>query len=163
MGVLIGVVLVALTGWPWLDPTIAIFVGINILIAGYHLVSESTDGLMDVSWSKDENRRLAVVVRRFRDHDVDIHALRSRMAGHRRYAEMHVLVPGSWTVWKGHDLVEDIENAVRAEFDDVEVLCHLEPIEDPRAYGDYPAEIPLADAAPRTRHRHVEPPAIPEA
>lgn len=162
-GVLVGVVLVAITGWPWLDPTIAIIVGLNILVTGYQLVSESTGGLMDVSWSREENQHLADIVKRFRTHEVDIHALRSRMAGAQRYAEMHVLVPGEWTVWKGHDLIEEIESAIQAEFEDAEVSCHLEPIEDPRAYDDYPAEIALHDQIPATRHRHAEPPPIPEA
>lgn len=162
-GVVVGVLLVAATGWPWLDPAIALAVGLNILIAGYKLVSESTDGLMDSSWSKEDNRRLARIVRTFRTHEVDIHALRTRLAGHRRYAEMHVLVPGEWSVWKGHDLIEEIEQAVLDQFEDVEVMCHLEPIEDPRAYGDFPAEIQLQDAGLRSRYRHVEPPAIPEA
>lgn len=162
-GVVIGVLLVALTGWPWLDPVIAIIVGLNILITGYQLVSESTGGLMDISWSKEENDHLAGIVKRFRTHEVEIHALRSRMAGAQRYAEMHVLVPGEWTVWKGHDLIEEIESAIHVEFEDVEVSCHLEPIEDPRAYGDYPAEIALTDKVPATRHRHLEPPPIPEA
>ncbi|WP_134323456.1 cation diffusion facilitator family transporter [Cumulibacter soli] len=163
VGVVIGVLLVALTGWLWLDPVIAIVVGTNILIAGFRLVSESTGGLMDVSWPKEENRQLAEIVRRFRTDDVDIHALRSRVAGAQRFAEMHVLVPGNWSVWKGHDLIEDIEAAIREQFADVEVSCHLEPIEDPRAYGDFPAEITLNDAEPATRYRHREPPPIPEA
>lgn len=161
-GVVLGVILVALTGWPWLDPAIAIAVGLNILVTGYQLVSESTDGLMDVSWSKEENQKLAAIVRKFRSDEVEIHALRSRLAGHQRYAEMHVLVPGNWSVWKGHDLVEVIENAVRDGFEDVEVTCHLEPIEDPRAYGDYPAEIALAESVPvKSRPRDERP--LPEA
>lgn len=163
VGVVIGVLLVGLTGLPWLDPAVAIAVGVNILVTGFKLVSESTGGLMDISWDKDENRLLADIVRKFRSHEVDIHALRSRMAGAQRYAEMHVLVPGEWTVWKGHDLIEEIESAIREEFDDVEVSCHLEPIEDPRAYGDFPAEITLNQSVPATRHRHLDPPPIPEA
>ncbi|WP_228389185.1 cation diffusion facilitator family transporter [Cumulibacter manganitolerans] len=163
-GVVLGVLLVGLTGLPWLDPAIAIAVGLNILVAGYRLVFESTEGLMDVSWSKEENQRLATIVRAFRTDEVDIHALRSRMAGHQRYAEMHVLVPGAWTVWRGHDLVEEIETAVAREFDGVEVTCHLEPIEDPRAYGDFPAEIELSrKVAIHGASRHQEPRPIPEA
>lgn len=163
VGVVVGVLLVGLTGWPWLDPVIAIAVGLNILVTGYQLVSESTGGLMDVSWSKEENRELAGVVRRFRRGEVDIHALRSRVAGSQRYVEMHVLVPGEWTVWRGHDLIEEIESAIHEVFQDVEVSCHLEPIEDPRAYGDFPAEIALTERVPTTRHRHLDPPPIPEA
>jgi divalent metal cation (Fe/Co/Zn/Cd) transporter len=54
---------------------------------------------------------------------------------------MHVLVPGEWTVLAGHDVVEEIEQAVMAEFEGCQVTIHLEPREDPRAYGDYDHEV----------------------
>ncbi|MGO0577672.1 cation transporter dimerization domain-containing protein [Ornithinimicrobium panacihumi] len=78
--------------------------------------------------------------------EVNIHGVRTRESGHRRYVEMHVLVPGAWTVTRGHDLVESIEQAVKAEFEASEVTTHLEPREDPRAYGDYETEIELGAA-----------------
>ena len=145
VGVVLAVVLVAITDWQRLDPIIAFLVGVNIIIAGVRLMRESTEGLMDVSWAKEENAELAAIVRSFIRDDVRIHALRTRQSGYQRFAEMHVLVPGDWTVWQGHDLVEEIEQAVRAEMADIEITCHLEPIEDPRAYDDFPAEIPLID------------------
>ena len=72
----------------------------------------------------------------FVSDEVRFHAVRSREAGHRSFLSMHVLVPGSWTVRRGHDLVEDIEERLRAAVDHLEVSAHIEPIEDPRSYEE---------------------------
>ena len=50
--------------------------------------------------------------------------------------EMHMLVPGWWTVQQGHDEMENLIDVIQAEFPDLRVLGHLEPIEDPRSYED---------------------------
>ncbi|WP_121030218.1 cation diffusion facilitator family transporter [Terracoccus luteus] len=142
-GVVVGVIAVALTGIERLDPVIAFLVGLNIIWTGWSLVRESSEGLMDIALSKEENAALAAVLTRFVSPDVHFHALRTRVSGHHRFAEVHVLVPGAWTVQQGHDLVEEVEDAVREEFADLTLTCHLEPAEDPRAYGDYPAEFPV--------------------
>ena len=60
----------------------------------------------------------------------------TREAGNRRFMQFDLLVPGGWTVRRGHDLVEDITDALVAEFPDIDVLCHIEPVEDPRSYED---------------------------
>jgi divalent metal cation (Fe/Co/Zn/Cd) transporter len=52
---------------------------------------------------------------------------------------MHVLVPGAWTVQRGHDLSEDLEQQIIAVLPDTTVSTHVEPIEDPRAWEDIPA------------------------
>lgn len=145
VGVIVGVGLVALTGWQRLDPIVAFAVGVNIIVTGWRLLADSVAGLMDVSWSKEENRELAQLVRRFITDDVRVHALRTREAGHARFVEMHVLVPGGWTVLQGHDVVEEIEQAITARFDGCSVTIHLEPRDDPRAYGDYDHEVVIPE------------------
>ena len=64
-------------------------------------------------------------------------AVRTRQAGPVRFVDMHVLVPGGWTVQRGHDLCEEIEREVRSILPRASVLTHLEPIEDPRAYESW--------------------------
>ncbi len=142
-GVVVGVLLVALTGIQRLDPVIAFLVGLNIVFTGYTLLKESVEGLMDISMTKQENRSIADTLARFVTPDVHFHALRTRVSGHHRFAEVHVLVPGAWSVQQGHDLMEDVEAAVHETFSDVALTCHLEPTEDPRAYGDFSAEFPV--------------------
>lgn len=146
-GVVVGVVLVALTGIERLDPVIAFLVGLNIIVTGWRILRESVEGLMDIAMSKEENRAIAGILSRFVDRDVHFHALRTRLSGHHRFAEVHVLVPGAWSVQRGHDLMEEVEAAVHETFPDVALTCHLEPTEDPRAYDDYAAEFPVPSHA----------------
>ncbi len=142
-GVVVGVLIVALTGVARLDPVVAFLVGLNIVWTGWKLIRASTEGLMDISMSKEDNRAIADILARFVTGEVHFHALRTRESGHHRFAEVHVLVPGAWTVQQGHDLVEEVEAAVHRDFGEIALTCHLEPREDPRAYGDYSAEFPV--------------------
>lgn len=135
-GVLVGVILVGLTGWYWLDPVIAIGVGLNILWTGWRLVMESSSGLMDESLPKETNKRLRQILTEHTSDQIAFHAFRTRVSGARAFMEMHMLVPGWWTVQQGHDEMENLIDVIQAEFPDLRVLGHLEPIEDPRSYED---------------------------
>jgi divalent metal cation (Fe/Co/Zn/Cd) transporter len=64
------------------------------------------------------------------------HALRTRVAGNRTFVTLHVLVPGDWSVHRGHELCEVIEAGVRALLPRATIVTHLEPLEDPRASVD---------------------------
>ena len=136
VGVVVGIGLVWLTGWEILDPIVAIAVGINILWTGWRLVSESTAGLMDEALPKETNARLKAILEAHSDEKVTFHALRTRVSGARAFMEMHMLVPGAWSVKQGHDAMEDLIDEIREEFPDLYVTGHLEPIEDPRSYED---------------------------
>lgn len=137
VGVVLGVGLVWLSHWPRLDAIVAFMVGVNILVMGGKLIHESMAGLMDVSLPKQENARIREIVAGFTSDEVQSHALRTRESGHRRFMDMHLLVPGEWSVQRGHDLVEQIEDALREAFPDLQPTIHLEPIEDPRSYDDF--------------------------
>ncbi len=138
VGVVVGVGLVAITGWVPLDSIVAIAVALNILWTGYGLMRRSFDGLMDHALSPaDLDHVLAQLTAVRNAHpDVDIHAIQTREAGRERFVSMHVLVPGSWTVAEGHDLLEEIEERVRHELPGAHVHTHLEPVEDPRSHND---------------------------
>ncbi|MFT3901277.1 MAG: cation diffusion facilitator family transporter [Gordonia sp. (in: high G+C Gram-positive bacteria)] len=133
-GVVVGIVVVALTGWEWLDPIIAIAVALNILFIGYRLIVESTSGLMDVALPDEDVARFFSVLDEFRSPDVEFHDVRTRTSGHLRFLQLHMLVPGDWSVQRGHDLVEEVEARLHEQVEDLVITVHLEPIEDPRAY-----------------------------
>ena len=135
-GVLIGLVLVIITDRPWLDPIVALIVALNILVTGCRLVYGSARGLLDVSLPKEERDRIEAVLATFRTDGVDFHAVRTRQSGTRAFVSLHVLVPGDWSVQKGHDLVERVESAIRDLGPKTTVLTHVEPIEDPCSYED---------------------------
>lgn len=136
VGVVVGVLLVALTGWLRLDPLVATAVGLNIILTGWRLIRQSVSGLLDRSLDADSQAKVDAVLAAYETEQVRFHAVRSREAGHRSFLSMHVLVPGSWTVQQGHDLLEEIEERLREAVDHLEVSAHLEPIEDPRSYEE---------------------------
>lgn len=136
VGVVVGVLLVAVTGWLRLDPIVAFLVGCNIIWTGWHLIRQSVDGLMDHSMTPESHDRLTATLGEFAGERVQFHAVRTREAGHQQFVAMHVLVPGGWSVQRGHDLLERVEARLHETFDHVEVQTHLEPLEDPRSYEE---------------------------
>lgn len=137
VGVVAGILAVAWTGIPQLDAVAALLVALHILWTGWELLRESSRALLDRAWPPEDLERLVEILEDFQRDDLQIHALRSRVSGRRRYLEMQVLVPGSWTVQQGHRRVESIESAIVDDFPQADVMCHLEPLEDPRLHDDY--------------------------
>jgi len=135
-GVIAGVALVGLTGWQRLDPLIALAVAVHICVTGYRLLRQSIAGLMDTALPEEERSRVRAILDRHRAEGVEYHALRTRQAGHRRFVYFHLLVPGAWSVERGHQLMEDIEAEIRASLAYATVIAHLEPVEDPSSYQD---------------------------
>jgi len=135
-GVLVGVGLVWMTGWLWLDPVIAILVALNIVWTGWQLMHRSAEGLMDVSLPPETIDDIEGVLNSYREQRLDFHALRTRQAGSRAFVSVHVLVPGQWTVKEAHDWAERIERDIRKAVPRVNAITHLEPLEDPASMLD---------------------------
>lgn len=135
-GVILGVALVAVTGLQWLDPVIALAVGAQIIVTGWSLVSRSAHGLLDVALPASERAELERILEEYRGQGIAFHAVRTRQSGARAFVSMHVLVPGEWSVQRGHDLLEQIEARLREALPHVSVFTHLEPIEDPASFLD---------------------------
>ena len=131
VGVVVGVGLVWVTGWLWLDPVIAIAVALNIVWTGWQLMHRSAEGLMDVSLPEEKVAEIEAVLKPYREQGLDFHALRTRQAGSRAFVSVHVLVPGQWTVKEAHDWAERIERDIRKVMPRVNAMTHLEPLEDP--------------------------------
>ncbi len=136
IGVIGGILLTKITGWLVLDPLIAIAVAIHIIWIGFRILRESGYGLLDSALSDEDQEVIEDILSRYRQRGLQFHALRTRVAGPRRFVSLHVLVPGSWSVQKGHDLCETIELAIAAALPDSHAITHLEPIEDPAAWDD---------------------------
>jgi cation diffusion facilitator family transporter len=136
VGVVAGIFLVKLTGWLVLDPLIALLVAANIIWAGFRLLRETGNGLLDTSIPPDERQKIAALFMAYEAQGVLFHALRTRVAGSRRFITFHVLVPGQWSVQQGHDLCEKIEQAIILALPDSYVMTHLEPKEDPVSWTD---------------------------
>ncbi len=135
-GVLVGVGAVALTGFHWLDPIIALLVAANIVWSGVQLVRQSALGLLDTAWPAEERSGVTHILDSYSAQGVKYHSLRTRQAGTRRFMSVHILVSGAWTVQRGHDLLEEIESKIRQMLPEVTILTYLEPIEDPVSFAD---------------------------
>jgi len=136
VGVIAGIALVSWTGWLRLDPLIAVAVAVNILWTGWKLVHETGLGLLDRALPAPERQEITRALIPFQEQGILFHAIRSRVAGARRFVSMHVLVPGRWTIQRGHDLCEEIEASVRKALPNSTVFTHIEPREDPVSWDD---------------------------
>lgn len=129
VGVIVGMIAVALTGWSRLDPIVAILVGIQIVVSGIKLLRASVMGLLDTAIPEQEREVLATVLEKYRSQGVDFRDLRTRQSGALRFVQMNVLVPGAWTVEAAHAIVDQLEADIRASVEHARVICHIEPIE----------------------------------
>lgn len=136
IGVVLGLGLVSLTGWLILDPIIALIVAVNIVWAGVRLLGETSAGLLDASIPESDQRRIKDIFIPYEQQGIVFHALRTRIAGSRRFISFHVLVPGDWTVQQGHDLCDAVELTIVQALPGSNVTSHLEPLEDPISWDD---------------------------
>ncbi|MCW5553043.1 MAG: cation transporter [Verrucomicrobiae bacterium] len=135
-GVIVGVGLVALTDWYWLDPVVALVVAANIVRTGVGIVQRSVGGLMDVALPAEDLAAVRQVLQTYEQTGIQFHALRSRQSGARKFVSTHVLVPGDWTVQRGHELLDRIEADIRRVLPDAAVFTHLESLDDPASWDD---------------------------
>lgn len=136
-GVLAGVGIVAVTGWVRLDAVVALAVAVHILWTGARLVRRSAAGLLDAAVPANERAQIeAVLAECVRGHGIDWHALRTRQSGARRFVNVHVLVPGAWSVTQGHALCDRLERDIAAISPQTTVFTHLEPQGDALSLAD---------------------------
>lgn len=126
VGVLAGLILGRLTGWPLLDPIVAIAVSLLIMSAAARLMRGAVAPLMDERLSADEVEAVRTVL----DNEPAVrgyHKLRTRKSGSSRYVDAHVLMDDHMTLLEAHDLTECLEDRIRGELPNTEVTLHTEP------------------------------------
>ncbi|KDE10403.1 cation diffusion facilitator family transporter [Rhodococcus aetherivorans] len=127
-GVIVGIVLVTVTGWEPLDPIVALVVGVNILWTGYRLLRGSVSGLLSAALPQHEQDQVNAVLDRFRaECPVEFAPLRTVESGRQRQVFVVVTVPGDWTVRTAHDMADRIEAAIDAVLPHTETFIHVEP------------------------------------
>jgi len=145
VAVIVGVALASVTGWRILDPLFALVIAVHILRTGFRLLRGSALGLLDTGLPETVRAEIVAVLDGYGARGARYHALRTRQAGRWRFVSFHVLVPGDWSVQRGHDLLEEIEEDVRQVVPDSTVFTHLEPIEDPVSFADEDLTRPAAE------------------
>jgi cation diffusion facilitator family transporter len=136
LGVIIAVGVVFVTRIETLDPLIAIGVAGMILKTGFTLIQKSATGLLDVTIPLNERTSVEKILQDHCKGGIQYHDIRTRQAGMRRFISFHVLVPGRWTVKKGHNLLEIIERDIRHAIPHSTIFTHAEPLEDKSSWMD---------------------------
>lgn len=127
VGVLAGLLLATATGWLFLDPLMAALVALNILREGYKVVTNSLSGLMDQAIDPVEEARVRDLISAHADGALEVHDLKTRLAGRAMFIEFHMVVPEAMTVGVAHDICDRIEDALQKAFAGARVSIHVEP------------------------------------
>lgn len=135
-GVILGVGLVSVTRLNIMDPIIALLVAANILFTGGHLLRQAYYGLMDKALPPETITKIQELFKRYEKQGMKFHALRTRSAAARGFVSVHILVPGAWTVQRGHQFAEQIEKEIRQQFPQIVTFTHVEPLDDPISMED---------------------------
>ena len=130
--VLVGLILVKLTGWSYADPLAALVVALFIVRSGYSLLRRSAAGLMDEQDVLDDN-----LLRRILDsHCGDsgkppricsYHKLRHRHSGRYHWVDFHIMVPAEWDVRHGHEVASALEYEIEQALGEANATAHVEP------------------------------------
>ncbi|TPN31744.1 cation transporter [Mesorhizobium sp. B2-3-3] len=127
IGVFGGLVGAILTGWRILDPALAVIVALNILWQGWHVIGSSMNGLMDRAVDTTENMRIRDIISSNCKGALEVHDLKTRIAGRATFIEFHLVVDADMSVGASHVICDRIEDALKAEIPSVRVTIHVEP------------------------------------
>ena len=136
-GVVVGLLGVMATGWQWLDPLLAVMVALNILREGVHLMRESTRGLMDEALDAESLARVHAVLEEFRHpHTIRFDHIASRVAGQRRFIDLHMHMPASWTLGRAAALRASVEQALMSAVPGLRASIQLLPMDVEAHFDD---------------------------
>lgn len=138
-GVFIGLVGAVITGWTFLDPLLAVIVALNILWQGWTVIGSSVQGLMDVGVPTEETMRIRDIISANAGGALEVHDLKTRIAGRVTFIEFHLVVHASMSVGDAHVICDRMENALMEQIPDSSVVIHVEPEEE--------AKLPIGTAA----------------
>lgn len=127
VGVIAGLVAAVFTGISVLDPLLAGLVAINILYQGYKVITGSLSGLMDVAVDPHEHMRIRDIISQHSAGALEVHDLKTRIAGRATFIEFHMVVDAKMTVGESHVICDRIEDALQAVISNVRVIIHVEP------------------------------------
>lgn len=142
-GVIIGLVAAIFTGWHVLDPLLALIVALNILYQGWKVTGESLNGLMDRGVDTEEHMHIRDIISANSKGALEVHDLKTRIAGRATFIEFHMVVDAGMTVGESHAICDRIEDALKTEIPSVRVTIHVEP-EDEAKLPKGTAAVPFA-------------------
>ncbi len=140
VGVVVGLAAVMLTGWLWLDPVVAIGVALNILKEGVHLMWRSSQGLMDEAVEPDVLAQIRRTLAEFEHRTIRFDHLTTRKAGRRRFVDLHMHMPASWSLGRAAAVRTSVEQALMSAVPGLRASIQLLP-SDVEAHFDDPKDL----------------------
>jgi cation diffusion facilitator family transporter len=140
VGVVIGVGLVAVTGWLWLDAVVALLVAANIVREGVHLVWKSSEGLMDRALEPEVLAEIDHTLEQFRHPTIRFDHVSTRRSGQRRFVDLHMHMPANWTLGRAAALRGSVEQALMSAVPGLRATIQLLP-SDVEAHFDDPKDL----------------------
>lgn len=140
MGVVVGLGAVQFTGWLWLDPVIAIALAANIAREGLHLMARSVEGLMDPAVEPDVRVDIQRTLDDFSHQTIRFDHVTTRRAGQRRFVDLHMHMPASWTLGRAAALRTSVEQALMSAVPGLRATIQLLPM-DVEAHFDDPKDL----------------------
>jgi cation diffusion facilitator family transporter len=131
-GVVIGLMLVYATGWLWLDAVVAMGVALNIMKEGVELIWRSSQGLMDEAVEPEVLAHIKEVLKGFEHQRDEVQIIRfdhvvTRRAGQRRFVDMHMHMPATWTLGRAAALRNNVEQTLMSEVPGLRASIQLLP------------------------------------
>jgi cation diffusion facilitator family transporter len=136
VGVVIGVAAVAMTGWLWLDAVVAIGVALNILKEGVHLIWRSSQGLMDEAVEPEVMAQIQATLDEFDHHTIRFDHVTTRRSGQRRFVDMHMHMPASWTLGRAAAVRASVEQALMSAVPGLRATIQLLPTDVEAHFDD---------------------------
>ena len=125
--VLVGLVLVRVTGNNMLDPIVAMLVAVLIAVTAYFTIRKSLSGLMDTRLPKAEEEELIAIINEHTTQVAGFHKLRTRKAGSQRFIDLHLMLPKNASVEEAHQMCDHLEQDIENRLPNSSVTIHVEP------------------------------------
>lgn len=126
ISVFVGLVVLNLTGWHFMDPLLAVFISALIVKAGFGILKQAIDHLLDTALPEEEEALIDKVLNSHAHKFINAHRIRTRQSGKHRYVDLHLVVRDDMTVEEAHRLCDEIENDIRKALPNTDVTIHVE-------------------------------------
>ncbi len=126
LSIFVGLGILNLTGWHFIDPLLALLVALMVVKAGFDILRQAVAHLLDTALPEEEEALIDRVLNSHSHRFINAHRLRTRQAGKHRYIDLHLVVRDDMTVDEAHKLCDDIEQDIRKALPNADVTIHVE-------------------------------------
>jgi len=128
-GILFSLLLYRITGWKWLDPGVALAVGVYIFVAALPILSAAVQDLLDRGLPRETVETIVRIIEEHRPMVVEWHDLRTRRSGSEKHVDFHVVVCREHSLEDAHRVADHLEHEIREALGHAHVVTHIDPCE----------------------------------